>query len=40
MKITLPAEGLYYLAVTDANDHASPAAHAYILSLRETSEKP
>jgi Bacterial pre-peptidase C-terminal domain len=34
LKSTLPAEGLYYLAVTDANDHAS-ATHAYILTLRE-----
>jgi hypothetical protein len=35
LKTTLPTEGLYYLSVTDANDHASPTAHAYILTLSE-----
>ena len=39
LKTTLPAQGLYYLAVTDANDHAS-AMHAYILTVRQNHENP
>jgi hypothetical protein len=34
LKFTLPAEGIYYLGLTDANDHGS-AAHCYVLSVYE-----
>lgn len=34
LKFTLPAEGVYYIALTDANDHGS-AAHAYVLDVHE-----
>jgi Bacterial pre-peptidase C-terminal domain len=34
IEVALPRDGIYYVAVVDANDHGSPA-HVYRLSLRE-----
>jgi hypothetical protein len=34
LRFTLPADGVYYIGLTDANDHGS-AAHCYVLSVKE-----
>ena len=34
LRATLPFDGVYYLSLTDANDHGS-SAHAYVLTVRE-----
>jgi hypothetical protein len=34
LRATIPSDGIYYLSLTDANDHGSPA-HAYTLLVRE-----
>lgn len=35
LKVKLPADGVYYLTLTDANDRGG-AAHPYLLSIRST----